>query len=143
MMKSKKITQILIILLVFFVLGFSLFAIVKDILSGEGNLPEAAQRNPMVKEAYLFAKEHPELLEKIPCFCGCANMEHLNNKDCFLDEKGNYVKHGAYCGGCVSVALDVKKLYLEGKSLKEIRSLIDKKHGLQVMAMPTPTPPVE
>jgi hypothetical protein len=142
-MKNKKIIQWVIISLIALILGLTVFGVVKSYLSGESKLPEAAQRNPRVKEAYLFALEHPDLLEKIPCFCGCANTGHKSNKDCYYDHEGNLADHGSLCGGCVGITLDVKQQYQQGKSVSEIRSFIDEKYGSKEYAIPTPTPPVE
>ena len=37
-------------------------------------------------EAYQFAIEHPEVLDYMPCYCGCyGDAEHSNNTDCFVD----------------------------------------------------------
>ena len=40
------------------------------------------------KEGYLVAKEIPEILAQIPCFCGCEAVGHENLLDCFVDEHG-------------------------------------------------------
>ncbi len=39
-----------------------------------------------VREAYEFAASHPEVLEQMPCYCGCKIMGHASNLDCFIDE---------------------------------------------------------
>lgn len=37
-------------------------------------------------EAYQFAVEHPEVLDYMPCYCGCFEEDgHTNNTDCFVD----------------------------------------------------------
>lgn len=130
----------LIVVLVLGVLGFGVFAIVSNKVSGLDKLPEEAQRNEMVKEAYLFARDNKELLEKIPCFCGCVNMGHRHNRDCYIDDNNEYVEHGALCGGCLEVTLDVKKLLEEGKNDREIREFIDEKYSNREMSDPTLTP---
>lgn len=42
---------------------------------------------PEVVEAYVFAAKHPEVLEYMPCYCGCEHprVAHENNYDCFID----------------------------------------------------------
>lgn len=42
---------------------------------------------PEVLEAYLFAAKHPEVLEYMPCYCGCEHERsaHESNYDCFID----------------------------------------------------------
>jgi hypothetical protein len=38
------------------------------------------------REGYQVAKEIPEILAKLPCFCGCEAVGHENLLDCFVDE---------------------------------------------------------
>jgi hypothetical protein len=39
--------------------------------------------------AYQIAQEAPELLERMPCYCGCyVNAGHRNNLDCYTDRHG-------------------------------------------------------
>jgi hypothetical protein len=52
-----------------------------------------APARPMdtVRAVFQFAALHPEVLHHIPCFCGCQNMGHRHNDDCFVksrDERG-------------------------------------------------------
>ena len=44
---------------------------------------------PVTRKSYEVAKANPELLEKMPCYCGCySNPGHTNNLDCFVDKHG-------------------------------------------------------
>jgi len=39
-----------------------------------------------VARAYQIAQEVPELLQRMPCYCGCyVNPGHRNNLDCYTD----------------------------------------------------------
>jgi hypothetical protein len=39
-----------------------------------------------VAKVYRIAQEVPELLERIPCYCGCyVSDRHQNNLDCYTD----------------------------------------------------------
>jgi len=40
------------------------------------------------REGYQVAREIPEILAQIPCFCGCEAVGHENLLDCFVDEHG-------------------------------------------------------
>jgi hypothetical protein len=40
------------------------------------------------KRAYQVAKEIPEILVQIPCFCECEPFGHENLLDCFIDNHG-------------------------------------------------------
>jgi len=43
-----------------------------------------ARPMPVVQAVFRFAAEHPEVLSKMPCFCGCENRGHKHNDDCFV-----------------------------------------------------------
>jgi len=40
------------------------------------------------KQAYKIAKDIPEVLTQIPCFCDCDVFGHENLLDCFIDQHG-------------------------------------------------------
>jgi len=40
------------------------------------------------REGYQIAKEIPEILVQLPCFCGCEAVGHETLLDCFVDEHG-------------------------------------------------------
>jgi hypothetical protein len=40
------------------------------------------------KQAYQIAKEIPEVLAQMPCFCECEAYGHENLLDCFIDRHG-------------------------------------------------------
>ena len=40
------------------------------------------------KQAYQIAREIPEILAQIPCFCECEAYGHKNLLDCFIDRHG-------------------------------------------------------
>jgi hypothetical protein len=44
----------------------------------------AARSVEVVRAVYTFAAKHPEVLSKVPCFCGCENRGHRHNDDCFV-----------------------------------------------------------
>lgn len=42
--------------------------------------------SPEILEAYQFAVEHPEVLNYMPCYCGCFEEDgHTSNTNCFVD----------------------------------------------------------
>jgi hypothetical protein len=43
-----------------------------------------ARPTEVVREAYRFAAEHPEVLSYVPCYCGCEHAGHRGNEDCFV-----------------------------------------------------------
>ena len=40
------------------------------------------------RRAYQIAREIPEVLAQVPCFCECEVFGHENLLDCFIDEHG-------------------------------------------------------
>ncbi len=48
-------------------------------------LPAELQSAPTnVQEAYRFAIVNKDLLEQIPCFCGCNAVGHTSNYECYV-----------------------------------------------------------
>ncbi|RME43846.1 MAG: hypothetical protein D6791_14535 [Chloroflexi bacterium] len=59
------------------------------VLAPESELPPALRDAPAeVKEAYRFAIANKELLQQIPCFCGCVGVGHTSNYACYVAEDG-------------------------------------------------------
>jgi hypothetical protein len=57
-------------------------------------VPRPATLSPVLftgyaARGYQVAKEIPDVLERVMCYCGCdRNPGHQNNLDCFADEHG-------------------------------------------------------
>lgn len=74
-----------------------------------------------VREGYRIAKEQPELLERMPCYCGCYLKDgHQNNLDCFRD------RHGETCDMCVAIAIRAEQLAKRGYNTDDIKAVIDR-----------------
>jgi predicted ribosomally synthesized peptide with SipW-like signal peptide len=104
----------------------------------------------VVRAAYQFAAQHPEVLSYVPCFCGCERAGHRGNEDCFVRERATngdviaWDDHGMECAICLDVADRSRKLFAEGKSVAEIRSAIEKEFsGHGPSHTPTPQPPAK
>ena len=102
----------------------------------------------VVKAAYKFAAEHPEVLSYVPCFCGCERMGHRGNEDCFVkarDVNGDVVQwedHGMECAVCLDVATRSRQLFASGASVSDIRAAIEKEFApLSTNHTPTPEAP--
>ena len=80
----------------------------------------------------------------MPCYCGCGDAAgHESNLNCFIAEvreDGSILwdDHGTRCQVCVDIAVESVKLYQDGKTIKEIRHIIDEKYK-EGYAKPTPT----
>lgn len=67
----------------------------------KGELPSFARKGgPKVEAVYRYAVEHGELLQYIPCVCGCGAIGHKDNVDCYVAERlpdGSitFTSHGA------------------------------------------------
>jgi Protein of unknown function with PCYCGC motif len=126
----------------------------------QANLPPlpfqayAPPRPPdVVRAAYVFAAEHPEVLSYVPCFCGCERSGHRGNDDCFVakrDASGDVIEwepHGLECTVCLDVANEARQMYSSGASVRDIRAAIEKKWAAQSAQShthtPTPMPPAK
>lgn len=77
-----------------------------------------------VAEAYRVARDRPELLEQVPCYCGCyVTQGHQNLLDCFRD------RHPERCPTCVAIALRAVRLDKIGYSPPDIKRLIDREYA--------------
>jgi hypothetical protein len=91
-------------------------------------LPAAGQ------EAYKFALARPDVLQWLPCYCGCAGMQHRSNLDCFFQRrelKGTYAyeQHASFCDVCVQTANLASDLLRQGNTITQIRAAVDARFG--------------
>lgn len=47
-------------------------------------IPRMVRPMRIVRPVYEFAARHPEVLDYVPCFCGCEKSGHRSNVDCFV-----------------------------------------------------------
>jgi len=74
--------------------------------------------------AYEVAKEIPEVLAQLPCYCHCDRGHgHKSLHSCFESE------HGENCGICINEALMAYNLHKQGKRVSEIRDQIIRAYG--------------
>lgn len=94
-------------------------------------LPAEVQAAPLtVRTAYQFAAGNPDLMQHIPCYCGCGDIGHGSNYECYVsrvDASGNitFDNHALGCSICVDITLDVMRMLEDGKSQEEARAYID------------------
>jgi len=105
---------------------------------------------PMVvmRETYLFAARHPEVMKYVPCFCGCGRLGHKDNHDCFVTARGagdkvlGWETHALGCEICVDVAYQSWQMFNTGATVSAIRDAIEKKYADRVSGhTDTPMPP--
>ena len=116
-------------------------------------LPEYPLGRPpqVIRAAYQFAAEHPEILTYVPCFCGCERSGHQGNEDCFVKARGAngdvtaWEPHGMECNVCLDVATQAMQMHASGASVRDIRAAVEQKWASQAQQMhthtPTPEPP--
>ena len=112
-------------------------------------IPHMVPRSPeVVTAAYEFAARNPDILEYIPCFCGCDSAGHTGNADCFVQSRNedgsvqSWEPHGMACLVCIDVARDAMQLNAAGGSVRDIRSAVDGKYLPRATRQtPTPAPP--
>lgn len=101
----------------------------------------------VVQAVYEFAARHPEVLNYVPCYCGCERLGHRGNENCFVrsrDANGRvtWEPHGTECTICIDVARDAMLMFNSGASVTQIRTAIDQKWGSRFPShTPTPNPP--
>lgn len=106
---------------------------------------EPVQPMPVLKQVYDFAAYHPEVLQFIPCYCGCESVGHKANHDCFVKSRAadgrvsQWDAHGMGCAVCLGVGRRAMTLFNQGMSVAEIRATIDREYGSRYPSH-TPTP---
>ncbi|MBO8170798.1 MAG: hypothetical protein H0Z33_02785 [Bacillaceae bacterium] len=51
-------------------------------------LPDYLRVSTQVEDMYLAAANHAQVLEYMPCYCGCEDVGHTSNYDCFVRQAG-------------------------------------------------------
>ncbi|HXI10118.1 MAG TPA: CYCXC family (seleno)protein [Thermodesulfobacteriota bacterium] len=70
--------------------------------------------------AYQIAKEIPEVLDSMYCYCECEkHFAHKSLLSCYVDD------HAAHCDICMNEAFMAYELHRQGKDIKSIRAAVD------------------
>lgn len=94
-------------------------------------LPAEVQAAPVtVQTAYQFNAANPDIMKDIPCYCGCGDIGHTSNYDCYVsnvDTSGTitFDNHALGCSICVDITQDVMRILRDGKSPQDARAYID------------------
>jgi len=101
----------------------------------------------IVQQVYEFAARHPEVLQHVPCYCGCERIGHNGNHDCFVKTRmangtvTEWDPHGFGCAICLDVGRDAMSLFNGGTSVQQIRAAIERKYASHFpSSTPTPRP---
>ena len=114
-------------------------------------IPNVAPRPAeVIAEAYEFAGRNPDVLEFVPCFCGCETAGHRSNAHCFVQSRNAdgsveaWEPHGLGCAVCIDVARDAMQLQASGATVRDVRAAVETKYASRFPRMtPTPTPPAQ
>jgi hypothetical protein len=94
-------------------------------------MPKDVKNAPVaVQQAYRFNVANPDVMTRIPCYCGCGLMGHTSNYSCYVsavdaDGKINYDTHALGCSICVDITQDTMRLVKQGKTVPEIKAYVD------------------
>ena len=51
-------------------------------------VPQTAGPADLMRQAYVFAARNPDVLDYVPCYCGCGQTDgHRGNTDCFVESR--------------------------------------------------------
>lgn len=100
--------------------------------------------DPRVEGAYNMAVQYPDVLDYMPCYCGCYESNgHEHVRHCFVEDINEEVavldSMGFGCPICIEITEEAVAKYEEGESLPDIRAYIDQKYSENGVD-PTPTP---
>jgi hypothetical protein len=108
---------------------------------------EPVEPLPVLRQVYEFAARHPEVLQYVPCYCGCENVGHKANHDCFVKSRAadgrvtQWDSHGMGCAVCLGVGRKAMAMFNQGMSVPAIRAAIEKEYGSHYPShTPTPSP---
>jgi hypothetical protein len=94
-------------------------------------MPAEVQSAPVtVQTAYQFNAANPNIMQDIPCYCGCGSVGHTSNYDCYVSDvdasgKIAFDNHALGCSICVDITQDVMRMLRDGKSPQDARAYID------------------
>jgi hypothetical protein len=87
-------------------------------------MPDDVKSAPVVtQQAYQFAVANPDVMQHIPCYCGCGSMGHTSNYSCYVESvdaagKVKFDGHALGCSICVDITQDAMRLTKEARVRK-------------------------
>ena len=88
---------------------------------------------PLTQQAYQFAVANPDVMQQMPCYCGCVELVHTSNYDCYVksvkpDGQVTFDSHATNCEVCIDITQDVMRLFKQGDSTASIKAYIDENY---------------
>jgi hypothetical protein len=95
---------------------------------------EVKSASLVTQQAYQFAVANPDVMQHIPCYCGCGAMGHTSNYSCYVQSvdaagKVKFDGHALGCSICVDITEDALRLSKQGKSPQDIKAYVDKTYS--------------
>lgn len=86
-----------------------------------------------IRAAYAFAARRPEVLQSLPCFCGCKRQGHEGNEACYVKGRSaagvpRWTDHAVTCGMCVDITHDAIVMTDDHQPVDAIRRAIEMKY---------------
>jgi hypothetical protein len=101
------------------------------VMASMDQMPMDVQSAPVVvQEAYQFNVANPNIMQDIPCYCGCGDIGHTSNYDCYVSDvdasgKITFDNHALGCSICVDITQDVMRMLRDGKTPQDARVYMD------------------
>ncbi len=97
-------------------------------------MPKEVRQSPVsVQQAYQFNIANPDIMQEIPCYCGCGAVGHHSNFNCYAkidaNEKLTFDGHALGCSICVDITLDTMRLLKQGQDIPAIQAYVDQKYS--------------
>lgn len=109
----------------------------------EMTFPSWVRRTPASLQAYQLAYANLDLMDVLPCFCGCDRMaeSHASLKYCFVQPNGQIEQHASVCGTCQAEAIDAARWSQDGVPWPQIydRIVAAYSNGMPVPQRQRPT----
>ncbi|HZP45528.1 MAG TPA: CYCXC family (seleno)protein [Candidatus Binataceae bacterium] len=85
--------------------------------------PDPALFKGDTRRAYEIARDHPELLMQLHCYCGCEQQDgHRNLFDCYR------TNHASSCEICIGETLLAARLADQGMPVEQIRAALRQRY---------------
>jgi hypothetical protein len=103
--------------------------------SMDGMPAEVQSASVTVQQAYQFAVANPDVLQQLPCYCGCGPIGHSSNYACYVAEQSSegsvktFDNHALGCSICVDITQDAMRMLRDEKPVPEIRAYVDQTYA--------------
>jgi hypothetical protein len=114
------------------------------------DLPPSTSRTRLrpgiARAIYAFAGKEADVLEHIPCYCGCVTQGHRSNADCYVKHRSvdarvtEWNDHGLTCPLGPDITGDVMLWREQSRPMATIRRDIENEYSRRGPATPTPWP---